>query len=174
VPFVSDLVSFSEVASMFEHMSARRSVDSSVIGKLETLVAQARHRESFWLKRRAVSRDDAFVMYHSWRNMRLVLSKMKSRVEVASTAHENPKVVTDSLEVLPCAVELFSALYCAEGGKLDENGKLELLERVTTLRSVASQASMLPSLEEELAEVDEKIVNNELAQMARAIGAGRY
>jgi len=169
--FVTDLASFSELASMFEHMATDRRVDSRVVEKLDVLAQQAKERERSWLKSRAVPRDDAFVLYHSWRNMRLVLFKMKSRVESASTMHENPKVATDSLQVIPCLVGVFSALHCAEAETIDESGKLELLERIRTLRSVASEASMLPSLEEELAEMDEKIVRNELAQMARAIGA---
>jgi len=169
--FVTDLASFSELASTFEHMATDRRVDSRVVEKLNVLAQQAKQRESFWLKNRAVPRDDSFVLYHSWRNLRLVLFKMKSRVESASITHENPKVVNDSLQVIPCLVGVFGSLHYAEAGTIDESNKSELLERVRTLRSVASEASMLPSLEEELTEIDEKMLRNELAQIASAIGA---
>jgi len=86
---------------MLQGMEASGRVNLSILGLFDRLIAIARNKEDEWEEREDVSRADAFAIYHLWRNLRLVLLKVKNRFQEAHSRHQNPEVALQTLELLP-------------------------------------------------------------------------
>ncbi len=162
-----ELQAFSEIQGYLENMNKVGKVDTSVLPKFEYLIDRMKKLEDSWTGAQKVSTADAFVLYHAVHNLRLVLSTTEERLAASKqTRSDNPKVVDDSLEVLPYASGLFATVLFVKDQPIDHGIRTLLMEKVRNLRSVASKASLLPSPEKESAGIDRKLLDESLRRLA--------
>jgi hypothetical protein len=148
---------------MLYDMEDRGRIDLAILAKFDELIGLAKNQERILDSERNGDRMATFSRFHSWRNCRLVLSKMKDRFSKAQSEGDNPDVASDALEVLPTLVSSLTILSTKE---VDPNS---LLEQSQLLRETAAKAGMLPELSEEMAEVDRKELTRRLSQFTEAL-----
>jgi len=159
-----------EISQLVDCMESTGEIDLTVVPKLSIVMSHARTNLEFWRTATDVSKETAFVEYHAWRNIFLVLSVMKDRFEHASAMHENPEVAAEANAVLPSVFVAISLLYEIPPREIGDRERSQILERLRTLRSAALRSNMSPSLNQELADVDVQDLRNRLAGLAQTIG----
>lgn len=149
VQLLDDVVKLeSELASMQSAGKVDRAVDQT----LEEIITSVSSREQFWFQGEPTSRN--FVVYHSWRNLRLLFSKMRTRFADGETVHDNPLVVDQAREVVPKVLSLLASLVSTEDEPSSQKSQ-QLMRHIRTLRSTANRVKMIAP-EAELEEVDQK------------------
>lgn len=164
------LAPLAEVGQLLDSMETAGKLDLTIVPKLSTLVSQARTNLEFWRTAKDVGKETAFVEYHAWRNISLMLSTMKDRLEHAAARHENPSVVTEAADLLPSVFVTVNLLYDNPPAQVSERERSQILTRIRNLRGIASRCNMLPSLQQELAGVDMQELRKRMAQLALSIG----
>jgi len=135
-----------------------RNIDST----LEDIVSFVAGREEFWFH--GEPRPTAFKMYHSWRNLRLIFSKMRIRFANAHLVSDNPLVVDQAREIIPRILRILTSLVALEREPSDSDTDLAL-RRIQELRTSARQVDMTPPASEELREVDQESLTKALDEL---------
>ncbi len=161
----SPLVLLSKIESKLLDMEEKKRVDLAILSYLDELIGLAKSQERALDVNENAGKMDVFGQFHSWRNCRLVLSKMKDRFHEAEARHENPVVAINALDVLPALVISFGLLYTKDA---DSHA---LLEQSRILRETAAKANMLPDLHEEIKEVDPKELSRGLSRITETLGS---
>lgn len=155
---------------LLESMEETQVVDLSITGIIDNLISDCSSTELYWMKS-DIPIETSFLMYHSSRNSRIILEKMKQRFIESVEKHENPAVIGDSLQVAPMLSELHQAVSFLKERKMAPEMYSLLSKRLKALRSVASDVSMLPSAEEELRSVDKKKLKRRFGRFADTVQA---
>ena len=137
-------------------METEGSIDSFFIAKIDTLNSELTKMRQYWIDQKEVSVGSAFVFYSAMHNANLVLSKMKGRFKNADKNGDNPAVACDSLLVMPIISEVYqkAAQAAEEKQRLNPFLPNEMLRLVSTLRTTAKLVHLLPTLDEEVKEID--------------------
>jgi len=136
----------------FAAMQVTGKVDKEIDDTLEQIISFVTRREQFWFQGEPNRRT--FTVYHSWRNLRLVFSKMRNRFANAQLVHDNPVVVDQAREIIPKVLSTLASLIAME--KEPTDSEIEpILEHVRELRASARQVDMVQPLSEELKETDQ-------------------
>ena len=168
--FPDVLSELATVGSDLSTMIEQEKTDPRIVDRLDSLVRFFAEREEHWRTDKSVSTKSAFTIYHGWRNLRLIASKMRGRFLAVEKHHENPKAAVDGLKVLPSFLDTYTNLVEVEGRELSRDEDTATLNRITELRNVAYHSGMLPSMREELQEVDRKALLEEFERLATGIG----
>jgi hypothetical protein len=163
--------SFADLIERLERMKQLQKVDTSVVEILDELIRKCKETERFWIESENLPVDTSFLLYHSTRNSRLVLEKMKDRFIMAAKKGENPHVISDSMEVVPILSELYEATSLLRERPIAPEVLSFISNRLKTLRNVAYKVSMLPSPEEEIAEVDRAKFKKHFGRFAETLQA---
>jgi hypothetical protein len=152
--------------SMFDYINSMRfdlnrmevkgAIDSSFIPKIDYVDAKFSRMKRYWVNQKAVSVSSAFVFYSAMHNTNLILGKMKERFVNAKNTIDNPKVACDSLLIMPIISEIYqkTAQAAQEKQKMNPFLPTEMLKLVSTLRTTAKLASLLPTIDEEVKKID--------------------
>jgi hypothetical protein len=160
-----------ELVAHLQKMEESSKVDLAVLKPLDELIGNCRSMEDFWKKDQRVPIQDAFLVYHASRNIRIVLNKMRKRFVEAEEKHENPAVVDESIAVIPPLSELCELIYLMKS-KVPTKEMLGLLSaKVEYLRETASFNSLLPTPEEEIQELDKKRLHKCFDEFANTLRA---
>lgn len=160
-----------ELLSSLGSMSQTRKVDLRVLATLDKLAAEMTGCSESWLKDGTLLKEDAFLVYHSVRNMDIIIDKAKQRFEYAAQKGENPSVVTDALTVFPYLVDLYEMLCSLRNKSFSSEIRRAIWRRLRLLREVSGRAEMLPSTSEELKGLDSELVKKELSRFATTLRA---
>lgn len=169
--FAVVLSRFGDIGTRLDAMIDRKQLDMSILQPLDELARFARSKEELWKTYKGVSPKSAFVVYHSWRNIRLIFDKIQNRFLEASKRHENPLVAVDTSKVLASLVDAYTGVTEVEGRELAKDEQFATLNRITELRNVAYSCNMLPSIDDELKETDRKNIVEEFDNFAIAVRA---
>ena len=145
--------------------------DKSIFGIFDTIIEHCKKAEEFWIERKDIPVESAFLLYHSTRNSRLILEKMKDRFLLAEEKKENPKVAEDSLFVFPYLNELCFLTSSLKEKNVTPKLKIVISQKLEALRSVASTYSMLPSPEEEIKGLDRKEMRKCFLNLSQSLQA---
>jgi len=74
------LSDFITLLHRFEEMATEDRVDLTVVPLMNQIIVSLKEREDRWARNRKVRRESAFVIFHGYRNLRLILQKMRNRV----------------------------------------------------------------------------------------------
>ncbi len=138
----------SELATMQSQGKVNKDVDQT----LDHIVTAVSSREQFWFQGEPTPRN--FTIYHSWRNLRLLFSKMRTRFADAETVHDNPLVVDQAREVVPKVLSLLASLVSTEEESTSQKSQ-QLMQHIRRLRSTANKVKMIAP-EAELEEVEKE------------------
>jgi len=167
--FPIGLNELASISSLVKNMVDEEKIDKTVITPLSKLLSVAKEREAFWKDCKKISARNAFMMYHAWRNLRLIISKMITRFTEAEQHHENPTTANDSLRLLPSLLHTYTFLLELGERELSVDEHKRLYDQITILRNSAFHTGMLPLLEEEMKELDKKAMVVEFGKFARGI-----
>jgi hypothetical protein len=160
-----------DILSSLESMAQTRKVDLGVLGAFDSLTAEMTVCSDSWLKEGTLLREDAFLVYHSVRNMNMIIDKAKQRFVHAAGKGENPFVVTDALTVFPYLFNLYEMLCSLRDKTFSSEIRRAIWRRLRVLRDISRRAAMLPSTSEELKGLDPELVKKELSSFASALQA---
>lgn len=146
--------SFTILVQRLETMEETKEVDISVVEILDKLIEDCKESEKFWIKKGGIAIEKSFLLYHASRNSRLILEKMKERFVLAGKKHENPRIISDSLALVPLLSELCFILFSLRKRRITSELYGVVSQRVRLLRNAAYNVSMLPSPEEEMKGLD--------------------
>jgi len=135
-------------------MDKAQKVDVSVVDVINELIQACKSSEKFWMENEDISIEDAFLLFHVSRNIRLIFGKMKERFRLAEEKHENPQIVTDSLRIFPILNSLCYTVFSLKTVRVNSETISMVGQKLRLLRKMALEASMFPSPEEELKELD--------------------
>ena len=142
-----------QVTSALNNMKETGNVDQSISTNLDALAKVFKEAQQNWLTSRN-SRVSIF-FYYAARNAALVVSRMKERLISANQVDGNAKIADESLQVIGLIRELFDL---TRNEKPDDATTKLIIERVKTLRKVATDIKLLQVQEKELEDV-EKLFN---------------
>lgn len=168
---------FAILLQQLEKMEEAQKVDISVADTLNDLIQKCKIDEQFWIKNEKMPIDASFLLYHCVRNSRLILEKMKQRFLSAYEKNENPHVIEDSIQVIPVLSEICEAISALKEKEPIISPEIlsiisnRLKSLLKSLRTVAANASMLPSPEEELKGVDKRKIKRRFSRFADALQA---
>jgi hypothetical protein len=134
-------------------MQATGKVNKEADSLLDKIISFVTRREQLWLEGEPA--EKAFAPYHAWRNLRLIFSKMRTRLAEAQVVGDNPLVVDQAREVISKVLPILSTLAALESEPSDEEAK-RILEQVRHLRATSRRMNMTPPPAEEIKEVDQK------------------
>jgi len=142
--------------SDLNRMETEGSIDSSFTIKIDKLDLEFTRMKQYWITQKRVPVGSAFVFYTAMHNAKLVLSKMKERFKNADEIGDNPAVACDSLLIMPIISEVYqkTAQATEEKQRLNPFLPSEMLKLVSTLRTTAKLARLLPTLAEEVKKTD--------------------
>lgn len=152
-------------------MDETQKVDVSVVDVINELIQASKSSEEFWIKSEGVSVEDAFLLFHASRNIRLIFEKMEERFSLAEEKHENPQVVTDSLRIFPLLNSLCYTVFSLKKMRINSGTISMVSQKLRLLRKMALETSMFPSPEEELKELDKIELRKRFTKFADALQA---
>jgi len=158
-----------EANELLRQMEDTGKIDLSVVDVLSNAAGHAQKKQELWKTASDVPKETAFVQYHAWRNVTLILSAMRNRFERAPAKHDNPQVAADAMDVMPSIFVTVNLLETAST-QIGDKYRSQILDRLRWLRAAALRSDMLPSLKEELANVDINEWKRRLTDLASAIG----
>lgn len=162
---------FESVYEQLSKMEEEKIIDISIVKHFDELIQDLKMQEQFWVDNRKVPIEDTFVIYHASRNSRLILEKMKNKFLVAEQKQANPKVIEDSLRVMPNLLELYATISPLVEKPITPEIRSLVLERLRAVKNIATEASMIPSFEEETKGVDPKLVKKQFANLTDTLQA---
>jgi len=156
---------FRDISSDLKSMRERERVDLSIVPKLGSLAKEFSNMEKFWACE-GIPTDTAFPAFHVARNSKLIVEKMVERFENYSKS-ENPEVISDAERIIPLLFSVFGKLKNVRESlptiKFDVSRRL--FEVARDLRNVAYSVGMLPSLNDELTNVDRQALMKEFKDL---------
>jgi len=158
---------FHSISSHLMDMEKKKKVDLKIIPKLNSLASEYSSMEKFWVKQ-DIPIDTAFPAFHAARNSRIIMEKIVSRFERQSK-DENPKIVSETEQLIPLLLEVFSRLKKVRETlpRIEFGASRQLFEVTRKLRDTASKVGMLPSLTEELKDVNQKVLLEEFENLRK-------
>jgi hypothetical protein len=96
---------------------------------------------------------------------------MKQRFILAAQRNENPHVISDSIQVVPILSELCEAILALKERVITPELLSFISNRLKLLRNIASNVSMIPSLEEEIKGIDKKKFKSRFSRFAEDLQA---
>ncbi|MBS7635733.1 hypothetical protein KEJ37_00065 [Candidatus Bathyarchaeota archaeon] len=162
---------FTVLIEKLERMEQLQKIDASVVKILDELIENCKEAERFWVESERTPVDISFLLYHSTRNSRLVLEKMKNRFITATKKNENPHVIADSIEIVPILSELYEATLSLKERPITPEILSFISNRLKLLRNMAHKVSMMPSPEEEIAEIDKAKFKKRFSHFAETLQA---
>ena len=147
---------FEEILAKLEIMEEACKVDASIVEDLDGLIKFCEDKEQEWVSNEEIEARDAFQLFHATRNSRLILNKMKKRFITSGEMHDNPKVVSDAIRILPAIRDICEILSSISEKYVTPEILSFLSKKLRNLRNLALQTSMLPSLEEEISGLDKR------------------
>jgi len=177
--FPDILSEFATIGSSLATMIEQEKIDLKIITHLDALISYFEEKEKYWREQvrtgenKSVSARSAFALYHAWRNLRLIASKMRSRFQGAQKRHENPETAVDGLRVLPSLLDVCMHSSEVEGRELSKDEDTATYDGITQLRNIAYHSRMLPSTNDELREVDRRSIVEEFEKFATSIELGQ-
>ena len=171
--FPDILSEFAAIGSSLATMIEQEKIDLKIITHLDALISYFEEKEKYWKDNKSVSARSAFALYHAWRNLRLIASKMRSRFQGAQKRHENPETAVDGLRVLPSLLDVCMHSSEVEGRELSKDEDTATYDGITQLRNIAYHRGMLPSTNDELREVDRRSIVEEFEKFATGIELGQ-
>lgn len=154
-----------------EKMEQLQKVDLSIIEILDELIRNCKETENFWVESENLPVDTSFLLYHSTRNSRLVLERMKNRFISAVEKNENPHIISDAIQIAPLVIELCEMAFSLKKRPITPEVLSFISNRLKLLRNTAYKLSMMPSPEEEIAEIDKKKFKKRFSRFAEALQA---
>ena len=130
-----------EINDSLNHMEEAGKVDMSILDNLKQLGEFLCKIKTKWLEH---TDTDAFYFYQAARNVELILEEMKGRFKKSQTAGGDPKVVADSLTLMP---EIDAVLKMSEESIVSEHTINAILDKTRKLRNVAANRNLIESLE---------------------------
>ncbi len=167
----SDLDVFTDLFDSLTEMEEEGKLDSTAVDKLDGLIKRCKELEEFWSKSEEKPIEDAFILYHASRNLRLILEKMRSRFTSATENKGNPQVIVDALRVTPALNQLFNTIVFNLRKPVTGEMRSLISQRTKTLRSISAEASMLPSFEDEIRDASPEMLKKEFKRFAGRIRA---
>lgn len=162
---------------MFSYINGMRSdlnrmenqgiVDPAFTAKIDDLNAELTKMKQYWVDQKDVSAGSAFIFYSAMHNTNLVLGKMKERFNKSKPTDDNPKVACDSLLIMPIISEVYqkTAQAALEKQKMNPFRPTEMLKLVSTLRTTAKLAGLLPTIDEEVKKIDKDQLKETAAEL---------
>ena len=138
-----------EVISALNNMKETGKVDQSITTNLDILAKVFKEAQEKWLTSRNARLGIFF--YYAARNAALVVSRMKERFLSTNQVDGNAKIADESLQVVGLVRELFDL---TRNEKADDATTKLIIERVKTLRKVATDTKLVQVQEKELEDVD--------------------
>ena len=138
------------VESMLAAMERAGRVDKRIAIHLNRLISHASRQEQFWSN--APLSQTNFTLYHSWRNLRLIFSKMLVRFSQAPRLHDNPVVVEQARAIFPRILTSMATLVSMESDPTQTNPH-GVMNYIRDLRSSARSVKMIDP-KDELKNVD--------------------
>ena len=138
-----------EVISALNNMKETGKVDQSITTNLDILAKVFKEAQEKWLTSRNARLGIFF--YYAARNAALVVSRMKERFLSTNQVDGNAKIADESLQVVGLVRELFDL---TRNEKADDATTKLIIERVKTLRKVATDIKLVQVQEKELEDVD--------------------
>lgn len=138
-----------QVISALNSMKETGKVDQSITTSLDTLAKVFKEAQEKWLTSRNTGVSIFF--YYAARNAALVVSRMRERLLSANQVDGNAKIADESLQVVGLIRELFDL---TRNEKPDDASTKLIIERVKTLRKVATDIKLVQVPEKELEDVD--------------------
>lgn len=140
---------FEEACNKLTNMEEQKKIDLSILDDFAILQKTFSEEEKYWKSSREPIKE-AFVFFHSIRNCRMILEKMSLRFQFAKQKHENPKVVYSARLAIPRINDLYNMIAPFRKKRIS-NELLNLVrQRLKSLRDVAENTSMLPTIDEEV------------------------
>jgi hypothetical protein len=167
--FPDILSEFATIGSSLATMIEQDKIDPQIVTRLDALISFFSEKEKYWKDNKSVSSTSAFALYHAWSNLRLIASKMRYRFQWAGKRHENPKTAVDGLQVLPSLLDVYTHLSEVGERELTKDEDTATYDGITELRNIAYHSGMLPTMAEELREVNKKAVIEEFEKFAAGI-----
>lgn len=126
-------------------MESAGKVDETIGSHLDSLTSYANNKEQFWSN--SPPSQTNFTIYHSWRNLRLIFSKMRVRFSQAPMVHDNPLVVEQARAIFPRILTTMAALVSMESDPTQSNPE-NIMNNVRDLRASARSIQMVDPIEE--------------------------
>lgn len=155
-------------------MEENKTIDLSIIDELEAFTESIKQFEDFWIESERLPLKNAFIAYHITRNVRIILEKVNSRIKESIRAYENPKVIYETMHIMPALVELYAAIETFKGKSIPPGVFPYLSNRLRILRDLAAEVSMLPSFEDEVKEVNIEKLKKSFSSFAGLIQEKYY
>ncbi len=130
-----------EIKTSLDKMEETGKVDLTILDNLTTLRKFLRQLKSKWLN---VDNSDGFYFYQAVRNVELVLGKMEYCFKNSQKANDNPKIVEDSLVLLPT---IDNILETTQSFKINEDTIGNVLRKTHALRNQAASTNLIESLD---------------------------
>ncbi|MBM5805791.1 MAG: hypothetical protein FJZ49_07015 [Candidatus Verstraetearchaeota archaeon] len=162
---------FVSLVDLLGKMEEEKKVDVSIVGVLDKLIANCKSDERFWAEREDMPVDESFLLYHSVRNSRLILQKMKTQFISAEKNHENPIVIDHAIEVAPLLSELFQSICSLKEQAITPQKISFISNKLKALRNMANRFGMLPSPKEELTEINKEKLERSFSRFADTVRA---
>jgi len=150
------------VQSRLLSMQESGQVDATITENLDRLVSFAARKEEWWAN--ASPGPTNFSIYHSWRNLRLIFSKMQIRFAQAPVVHDNPVVVDEARDIFPDIIITIATLASIENDPTKVNAN-RLLELVGNLRQSARLVKMIDT-QVELENIDRESLTQVFDKLA--------
>ena len=150
----ADLMEFDEnvfdsAYRKLETMESQKKVDLSIVEDFTELTKNFSDIEDQWKKSQDTNIEDAFLIFHSIRNCRMILQKMEFTFLRAKEMHQNPRIVYSARLVLPRINDLYNMVVALKGRKITDQTLNLIRQKLRLLRDVAENTSMLPTPSEE-------------------------
>jgi len=158
---------FQSISSDLVDMEEKRKVDLKIVPKLNSLAKEYLKTENFWL-REDVNVDTAFPAFHAARNSKIIVEKIIDRFEKQSK-DDNPTIVSATEQLIPLLLEVFSRLKRVRETlpRIEFDVSRQLFEATRKLRNAATKVGMLPSLADELKDVDKETLKEEFENLRK-------
>ena len=130
-----------EIKNSLDKMEETRKVDLAILDNLATLRNALKTIKSKWLE---VKDSDGFYFYQAARNVELILGKMEHRFKNSQKTNENPKIIKDSLLLLP---NIDDILETTQKSTINPQTINDVLKKTYSLRNKAASTNLIESLE---------------------------
>ena len=124
-------------------MKKTHKIDPAILECITKLMDILQRIKLRWVK---VKNSDGFYFYQAVRNAELILDKMKKRLENFEKTNDDLKIIRDSLIVLG---PIDKILDITQTSKINERQINDVLEKTRDMRSKATIANMIESLEDD-------------------------
>lgn len=146
-----------------EGMERDGAVDMSILEDISKVRRAAERIKSKWI---GVEDADGFYFYHGADNICFALSQMERRFKASQEAGDNPRVASDSLELLP---PMDRMLTITRTSRISPASVGRVLDATDGLRDCAAGAGMVESFEDAQKSVDMDFLRSHLGAIVQRL-----